>query len=53
MKFPHLKKEIPIKMQQDYRRSNAQNQKRNFLFHIIRKTLSVQKNERILKAGRE
>ena len=43
--FPNLKKEMLIKVQDAYRISNRQNQKRDFSQHIVIKTPNVQNNE--------
>jgi hypothetical protein len=51
--FPKLKKEMAIKVQEDYRTPYKWNQKREFSHHIIVKTLNAQSKERILKVARE
>lgn len=50
---PNLKKEMDIKVQEAYRTSNKQDQKRKSSCHITIKTLNPQNKERILKAARE
>jgi hypothetical protein len=51
--FPNLEKERVTQVQEAYRTPNNQLQKRNTPRHIIIKTLSTQKKERILKAAKE
>jgi hypothetical protein len=51
-KFPNLKKEMPINIQEGYRTPNRLDQKRNSSSHIIVKTPNSQNKERILKAVR-
>jgi hypothetical protein len=48
--FPHLKKEMPINIQEAYRNQNRLDQKRNSSCHIIIKTPNALNKERILKA---
>ena len=38
--FPSLKKDTPIKVQEDYRKPNRLNQKRKSPYHIIIKALN-------------
>jgi hypothetical protein len=38
MKFPDLKKDMPIKVQEAYRTPNRLDRKRKFFWHIIIKT---------------
>ena len=52
-KFPNLKKEMPINIQEGYRTPNRLDQKRNSSSHIIVKTPNSQNKERILKSVRE
>ena len=52
-KFPNLKKEMPMNIQEAYRTPDSLDQKRNFSHHIIIKTPNAQNKERILKAVRE
>jgi hypothetical protein len=49
-KFPNLKKEMPMNIQEAYRTPNRLDQKRDSSLHIIMKTLNAQNKERILKA---
>jgi hypothetical protein len=51
--IPNLEKERVTQVQEAYRIPNCQDQKRNTFRHIIIKTLSIQKKERILKATKE
>lgn len=47
-KYPqYIKKEISIKVQETYRTSNRQKQKRNSLQHIITKSLNIQNKEKV------
>jgi hypothetical protein len=46
-------KERVTHIQEAYRKTNCQDQKRNTLRHIIVKTLSTQNEERILKAAKQ
>jgi hypothetical protein len=51
--FPNFEKESVTQVQEAYRTPNRQDQKRNTPRHIIIKTLTMQKKERILKAAKE
>ena len=51
--FPHLKKQMPINIQEAYRTPNRLDQKRNCSCHRIGKTPNAQNKERILKSARE
>jgi hypothetical protein len=51
--FPHLKKEMPINIQETYRSPNRLEQKRNSSCHIVVKTPNAQNKERVLKAVRK
>ena len=53
-KFPNLKKEMPINIQEAYRTPNRLDQKIKFPFHIINKTIQnkekgKKKKKKILK----
>lgn len=50
-KFPNLKKEIPVKIQEGYR--TPLHLTRNFAQHTIIKPLNVCNKERMLKATKE
>jgi hypothetical protein len=50
---PNLKKDMAIHMHKAYKIPNRFEHKRKFSHHIIMKTLSTQKNKRILKAVSE
>jgi hypothetical protein len=52
-KFPNLKKEMPMNIQEDYRTPNRLDQKRNSSQHIIIRTTNALSKERMLKAVRE
>jgi len=52
-KFPNLKKEMPMNIQESYRTPNRLDQKRNSSCHIIIKTPNALNKARILKAVRE
>jgi hypothetical protein len=49
--FPSLEKDKNIQVQEAYRTSNHQDQKRNTPKHIIIKTLNTQNKEKIVKAA--
>jgi hypothetical protein len=51
--FPYLKKEMPIQVQKTSRIPNKHDQNRTSVWHIIIKTTSTEKMERILEAVRE
>jgi hypothetical protein len=51
--FPHLKKEMPLNIQETYRTPNRLNQKRNSSQHIILRRTNTLNKDRILKAVRE
>jgi hypothetical protein len=51
--FPHLKKDMPMIVQEAYRTPNRLDQKRNSSRHIIIRTTNALNKDRILKAGRE
>jgi hypothetical protein len=51
--FSNLKKEMPIKAHEAYRKPNRLDQKRKYSRHIIIQTLNAQNKERILKVIRE
>jgi predicted nucleic acid-binding Zn-ribbon protein len=51
--FSNIEKERFTQVQEAYKTSNPQDQKRNTYRHIIIKTLSTQNKERILKAEKE
>jgi hypothetical protein len=44
-KFPNLKKEMPMNIQESYRTPSRLDQKRNFPQHIIIKTANTQNKE--------
>ena len=46
-KFPNLKKEMPINVQEAYRTPNRLDQKRKFSCHITIKTQNIQIKEKI------
>jgi hypothetical protein len=52
-KFPNLKKEVPMNIQEAYRTPNRLDQKRNSSRHIIIRTTNALNKDRILKAVRE
>jgi hypothetical protein len=52
-KFPNLKKEMPMNIQEVYRTPNRLDQKRNSSLHIIIRTTNAPNKNRILKAVRE
>jgi hypothetical protein len=51
--FPNLKKEVPVKVHEEYRTVNKLDQKRKSLQHTIIKALSLHNKEIILKSARE
>jgi hypothetical protein len=51
--FPNLEKVMPIQVQEAFRTPNRLDQNRTTPQHIIVKTTSTEKRERILKAVRE
>jgi hypothetical protein len=51
-KFPNLKKEMPMNIQEAYRTPNRLNHKRNSSHHITIKTPNALNKDRILKAVR-
>jgi hypothetical protein len=51
--LPHLKKEMPMNIQEAYRTPNKLDKKRNSSRHIIIRTTNALNKERILKAVRE
>jgi hypothetical protein len=52
-KFPYLKKEMPVNIQEAYRTPNRLNQKRNSSQPIIKRTTNALNKDRILKPERE
>jgi hypothetical protein len=46
-KFPNLKKEMPMNIQETYRTTNRVDQKRKSFPHIIIRTINVQNKERV------
>ena len=52
-KFPNLKKEMPMNIQEAYRIPNRLDQKRNSSQHIIIRTKNVLNKDRILNAVRD
>lgn len=52
-KFPKLRKDIPIEMQEANTTPSRQGQKINFLWNIIVKALNIKNKERVFKATRE
>jgi hypothetical protein len=50
-KFPNLKKQMPINIQEPYRTPIRLDQKRESYHHITAETLKLQNKERILKAA--
>ena len=52
-KFPNLKKEMPMNIQEAYRTPNRLDQKRNSSQHIMIRTTNALNKDRILKAVRE
>ena len=52
-KFPNIKKEMPMIIQEAYRTPNRLDQKRNSSLHIIIRTTNALNKDRILKAVRE
>jgi hypothetical protein len=52
-KFPNLKKEMPIQVQESSTTPKRHDQSRNFLSHIFIKTTSMENKERILMFVRE
>jgi hypothetical protein len=51
--FPHLKKEMPMNIQEAYRSPNRLDQKRNSSRHIIIRTTNALNKDRTLKAVKE
>ena len=51
--FPHLKKEMPMNIQEAYRTLNRLDQKINSSWQIIIRTTNVLNKDKILKAVRE
>jgi hypothetical protein len=51
-KFPNLKKEMPMNIQEAYRTLHRVDQKESSSCHIIIKTPNAQSKERILKTVR-
>lgn len=45
-KFPNLKKDMSVKIQETYKIPSRQKQNRNFSCHIIVQTLNIQSKER-------